>query len=234
MMVASVRPQAAMGSPTATAVVPLPRTKTLRVVDSGSSRDELAGLLAHDLKTPLSAIAMNLDFVLAELESQTPPELRSALHDCRDANARAIRIVSDMADVARLAVGDYRPAAREVDPAQLLDAATQRAAGEAAARGVSLAWSADGGVIFIDPDLTGRAVDRLLERAVRHARPGSAVTVEYALGAISIVAQSSVGGRSEPAAALAVHFADAAVRAQGGSLHVEVDGNGLLVFRIAL
>jgi two-component system heavy metal sensor histidine kinase CusS len=190
--------------------------------------------LAHDLKTPLSAIAMNLDFVLAELEAHTPPELRSALDDCRHANARAIRIVSDMADVARLAVGDYRPAAREVDPAQLLEVAVQRAAAEAAARGVNVAWLADGGSVVLDPDLTQRAIERLLERAVRHARPGSAVSVEYAMGTISIVAQSAIGGRSEPAAALAIHFADAAVRAQGGSLRVEVDGNGLLVFRIAI
>jgi K+-sensing histidine kinase KdpD len=223
-----------MGSPMALVGAPLPRAKTLRVVDSGSSRDELAGLLAHDLKTPLSAIAMNLDFVLTELLAQTPPELRSALDDCRDANARAIRIVSDMADVARLAVGDYRPAAREVDPAHLLESAVQRAADDAATRGVNVAWLAESGTVVLDPDLTGRAIDRLLERAVRHARPGSDVTVEYAMGTISIAAQSSLGGRSEPAAALAVHFADAAVRAQGGSLRVEVDGNGLLVFCIAL
>jgi K+-sensing histidine kinase KdpD len=205
-------------------------------MESGaSSHDEIAGLLAHDLKTPLSAIAMNLDFVLAELEAQTPPELRSALDDCRHANARAIRIVSDMADVARLAVGDYRPSAREVNPADLLEGAVERAAAEAAARGVSVAWSADCGVVVLDPDLTGRAIDRLLERAVRHARPGSALTIEYTLGTISIVAQSSTGARTEPVArALAIHFADAAIRAQGGSLRVEIDGNGLLVFRIIL
>jgi two-component system, OmpR family, heavy metal sensor histidine kinase CusS len=234
-MVASVRPQAltpALNSGP-------PRPKTLRAVEPpSSSRDELAGLLAHDLKTPLSAIAMNLDYVLAELEALEPPrEVSSALDDCRHANARAIRIVSDMADVARLTVGDYRPLPRDVDPADLLESAAQRAWEDATGRGLQVTWSADSGAITVDPDLMGRALDRLLERAVRHARPGSTLTIDYAGGAIAIAAQASANGsgRTEPVArALAVHFASAAVRAQGASLSVEVDGGGMLVFRIAL
>ncbi len=231
-MVASVKPQAMTPGGK-------PRPKTLRVVEPApASRDELAGLLAHDLKTPLAAIAMNLDYVLAELEALEPSrEVSSALDDCRHANARAIRIVSDMADVARLAIGDYRPLPREVDPADLLECAAQRAWEDATGRGIQVTWSADPGPILVDPDLMGRALDRLLERSVRHARPGSTLSLEHTAGAIAIVAQASVGGagRAEPAArALAVHFADAAVRAQGASLSVEVDGGGLLVFRIVL
>src|SRR5580698_8401786 len=46
-------------------------------------RDNVSELLAHDLKSPLAAIAMNLDFALDELGEDAPSATREALADCR-------------------------------------------------------------------------------------------------------------------------------------------------------
>ncbi|MGD0676637.1 MAG: sensor histidine kinase [Polyangiaceae bacterium] len=229
-MAASVRPEVKDGGA-------LPRPKTLRPSDKHPTvREDLAGLLAHDLKTPLAAIAMNLDFALSEVGSEGRTGLRSALEDCRHANARAIRIVSDMADVVRLAMGDYLLALSELDPSGLLDGVVGRAADEAEARGVRIAWSAEDGVIPADPDLLARALDRLVERALRHARVGSVMTIDYAGGTIVIRVQSASSGRHDAtnARALALHFAEAALNAQGGALFAESDGLGSLSYRVTL
>src|SRR5580700_1369980 len=97
--------------------LPSPRPVTLtsgqgqRRTRSGelhAARDDIAGLLAHDLRTPLAAISMNIDFVLGELEGESE-STRAALKDCREANLRAVRLVSDMADALQLANGERRP-----------------------------------------------------------------------------------------------------------------------------
>jgi signal transduction histidine kinase len=213
---------------------PVPRAKTLR--SSGRhavAREDISGLLAHDLKTPLAALAMNLDFVLAELAAASAPVVRSALEDCRNANARAIRIVSDMADAARLVTGDYRPTLCEFCPTGVVELVARGAEGEAAAREVRIAWSSTGDNLTAEPDLLARALDRLVERALRHARQGSTLTIDHHGGTLTVRAHTAMPYQS-PSRAIATHFAEAAVEALGGTVDTESDGDRELVFRITL
>lgn len=233
-MVATVRPLLTDGVPAA----PL---RAKRIGELALVRDGLATLLAHDLKTPLAAISMNLDFVLAELPADTlPAPLRAALDDCRAANLRAIRILSDMADAVRLLSGERRPILSDVDIQTVLTTAARNAAPEAAARGVRLVWSADAQVARGDEDLIGRALEHLLERALRHARAGGTIDLTLREGTILIRVRSALPeerGVAPPESAargLAMHFADAAMRAQGGAVWIEGDADGSLLFCMSL
>jgi K+-sensing histidine kinase KdpD len=228
-MGASVKPGVLIGpSPS--------RPKTLRSgVQHSFVREDLSGLLAHDLKTPLSAIAMNLDFVLAELEAGDADSIRSALEDCRNANARAIRIVSDMADVARLATGDYRPTLTEFCPRSIIERVAAVAAKEGEAREVRVTWSSSDDVVVAEPELLSRALDRLVERALRFSRPASCLRIDHRGGLLTVRAQTSAAGRGEPhARALAIWFARAAIEALGGALDTEAAGEPELVYRLSL
>src|SRR5258708_39827722 len=100
-MVASIEPEQVGGAPIAARK--MSRSGELHIV-----RDDLAGLVAHDLRTPLAAISMNLDFALDELPPGASEAVRAALEDCRGANARAVRVVSDMADAVQLSSGERR------------------------------------------------------------------------------------------------------------------------------
>jgi signal transduction histidine kinase len=204
-------------------------------------REGLTALLAHDLKTPLAAISMNLDFVLTEL----PPDalsgaVRAALDDCRVANARAIRILTDMADAARIQAGERRASLTDVDIRALLAGLACSTASEAAARDVRLVWSSDVQVVKGDEDLLGRALERLLERALRHARMGG--TIDVALHESTIVIRVPASASDEGCAAppetaihgLAMHFADAAMRAQGGAVWSERAADGSMLFCLRL
>jgi K+-sensing histidine kinase KdpD len=197
--------------------------------------EDLTGLLAHDLKTPLAAIAMNLDYVLSEMDPNSADALRSALEDCRQANARAIRIVSDMADVARLAVGDYRPTLCEFCPVGIIERVANAAAEEAATREVRIVWSSTKDPVTAEPELLARVLDRLVERALRYARPGSALAIDHRAQTVSVHAETATVYRGEsPSRALATHFAEAAIQALGGTLDTETDGKRGLVYRVTL
>jgi signal transduction histidine kinase len=86
-----------------------PRAKSLRVVAPAASDDAAAvpghatTVLAHDLKSPLGAISLNLEFLVEELGPVLTPELRAAFEDCKMAVAKAVRIVDTATRAARRA-----------------------------------------------------------------------------------------------------------------------------------
>jgi signal transduction histidine kinase len=229
-MAASVKPDAVNGI----------RLRATRSGELVAVRDDIAGLLAHDLKTPLAAISMNLDYVLDELGKKASGPLRSALEDCRAANSRAIRIVTDMADAVRLASGERRVVLTDVDVSALLGGLVRAAAPEAAARGVRMVWCADSENARADADLLSRALDRLLERALRHARTGGAIEINLRHATVTIRVKPGPGDHVDPTPpdaamrALGTFFAEAALRAQGGAVWTETDADGSLLFCAAL
>jgi K+-sensing histidine kinase KdpD len=196
-------------------------------------REDLTRLLAHDLKTPLASISMNLDFAMAALGDHGSEGVMPALDDCREANARAIRIVSDMADAVRLATGDYSPTLIELRPGHAVKVAVRAATGDAADRGVHIAHSTDETVAFADADLLARVLDRLLERAIRQARAGTQLEVNQEHLTVSIRADTNA--ELEVAApTLALCFAEAAMAAFGGAVSVECAEPDVLVYRVSL
>ena len=73
-----------------------------RASQTPSLHEDTTALLAHDLKSPLSAMTMNLEFALSELPDTPPCEsVREALADCRAAGARLQRMIANLLDVAR-------------------------------------------------------------------------------------------------------------------------------------
>jgi K+-sensing histidine kinase KdpD len=212
------------------------RAKALRPGDAVSEyrlpSSGLSRLLAHDLKTPLASIAMNLDFVIAELGAHGDAAVTPALEDCRQANARAIRIVSDMADAACLAAGQYHPTLDEVRPGELVENAVRAATSEAASRAIKIVTTTDSMRVTADADLLSRVIDRLLERALRQARAGSRVEVQQKQRKLSIRALAGPGDADLTAPSLALYFAEAAMAALGGGVWLESPEAHLLVCRL--
>jgi K+-sensing histidine kinase KdpD len=215
------------------------RAKALRSRETPSEyrlpTEGLSGLLAHDLKTSLASISMNLDFAISELGASRSHAVAPALEDCKQANARVIRIVSDMADAARLTVGDYRPILAEVCPGHLVESSVRAATNEAAARDIRIVVSTDATRTLADADLLSRVVDRLLERALRQARAGTRLDVEQKRYSISIRASTGTGTGAElTAQSLTSYFARAAMAALGGDASVESPEADVLLYRLTL
>jgi K+-sensing histidine kinase KdpD len=199
---------------------------------------DVSSQLTHDLRTPLAAIAMNLDFAISELGPDVPESVRGALADCCEANQRAVSLVADVADALRLASGVLRPRIGTVDVSERVDAAVRRIAADVSRRAVRLMWTADAAVARADGDLLDRVLDKLLEQALRHAHAGDSIDVS--LRSAAIVIRVSFGGPASPAPSLdaarrsiPTHLADVAMRAQGGAVWIEAEA-GALLFVVAL
>jgi signal transduction histidine kinase len=178
---------------------------------------------------------MNLDFVLGELAEDATESARAALEDCRQANIRAVRLVSDMADAVQLATGERRPNLSEVDGAEVVAEVVRRIVADAAARDVEIVWSARGDTFRADADLLTRALERVVQRALWHTRCGGRVEIVLESGNVVVRAGAEPSGGTEPPArSLATHFAEAALRAQGGAMWTERDADGALIYKVQL
>jgi K+-sensing histidine kinase KdpD len=103
-----------------------------------------------------------------------------------------------------------------------------------------MVWHADADVVRADADLLSRALERLLERALRHARSGGAIEITLRDATVTMRVRSAPADEADrtPAEAamraLGTYFAEVALRAQGGAVWTEKDADGSLVFYVAL
>jgi two-component system, OmpR family, sensor kinase len=148
-----------------------------------SQRDFVADA-SHQLRTPLTGLRLQLE----ELREATPAK-----------DPRAIRMTAGLAEVDRLSrmvdellilsrVGEHEHPGTEVDLAQAADRARERWDASAREAGLSVTHDEIGnaGVLCTVADLD-RALDALIENAIRYSPPGSEVTIATSPGRIEII-----------------------------------------------
>jgi two-component system, sensor histidine kinase and response regulator len=144
-----------------------------------SFKDEMAALMVHDLKSPLSAIAMNLDVALGGLpEESGTDDVRGALEDCRVASARLFRMIANLLDIAKSEDGHLIARLAPVELKSLVAKIAQDHLTEAKLRNVHITWDTEiEGLFEVDADLLGRVVENLIENGLRYTRPGGHLRV---------------------------------------------------------
>ncbi len=145
-------------------------------------KDEMAALIVHDLKSPLAAIAMNVDIALAGLpDDDSSADARGALEDCRVAGARLFRMIANLLDIAKNDDGRLVPRIAPVDFRSLVTRAAKGHEVEARMRGVEICAetrSTSFNELSVDQDLIGRVVENLVENALRFTRSGGKVRIQ--------------------------------------------------------
>lgn len=150
-------------------------------------KETLATLLVHDFKNPLSVISANLDFIRDVMAPENAPALE-ALEDSVLATKQLHEMVLNLLDIARLETGSFPIARIPVDVVALL--------GECARGSAAIVRDARVEVITdlprelearIDPTVVRRALQNLMENAIRHAPSGSRIVISAALESSELV-----------------------------------------------
>jgi two-component system, OmpR family, sensor kinase len=164
---------------------------------------------SHELRTPLTSVLANLELLAESLHGDQGEAARSALRSSQ----RMRRLVADLLLLARSDVG--RMAAREpVDLAQIaLDAAAELGP---LSTGHELSIDARAAVVHGDHDELFRLTLNLLENALRHTPPGTAITVSTATTGDTAVLTVEDLGPGVPAD-LAPTLFERFVRGSGGA-----------------
>lgn len=176
-------------------------------------KNELVAYLAHDIKTPLTAIAGYL--TLLDEASDMPDEQRERYIACALAKTyRLDAMIDEFFDITRYNLGRLAVERARIDLALFCEQLADEFLPQLEARGLELAVSApDDVVVFVDGGKLFRALSNVMKNAVAFADEGTT---------IELVAQvEPSGGAAEPSA-------DGA-KAVAGAPHALPDGEGLAV-----
>ena len=132
------------------------------------ARDEVLGIVSHDLRNPISAVAM----CVRVLEENPPPkeaERAELLRTIRESAEWANRLIQDLLDVASIERGQLSLQLREQDPAQMVLQALHMFEVEAQQHGITLTASVPTNLPLVMAD-NGRIIQvlgNLLRNAVK-------------------------------------------------------------------
>jgi signal transduction histidine kinase len=209
------------------------------------ARDEVLGVVSHDLRNPLSAIAM-----CARVLRENPPdepaaraELLSTIGESVDAMNR---LIQDLVDVASIERGQLSLERGPVAPERILDRAAHMFRVEAESHGIALTRDAANGLTEINADEARlvQVLSNLIRNAVKFTPDGGriALRVEPVDGAVRFsVADTGIGidpslhhrifdrywhmstGARKRGTGLGLSIAKGIVEAHGGRMTVESD-----------
>jgi signal transduction histidine kinase len=141
-------------------------------------KEELTALLVHDLKGPAAAIMMAAQ---SRLKRVTLAEIERELWGQVYAAGEVInRMVLNLLDIARSEDGVFAPRRTEVDVAQVVAEVQQLMAPLAQSRRQQVIAEVTPGlpVLRADRELLRRVLQNLLDNAIRHSPPDTAVGIE--------------------------------------------------------
>jgi signal transduction histidine kinase len=147
--------------------------------DLEAQRKIFIGAIAHDLRTPLFSLRGSLEAIQTGI-ADTPEKQQHYLEIARNKADALDRLVSDLFDYVRVDFLDLQQPAYPVDLGSLLARSVDSFQPRAEARQISLSLANQEGsaLAMADESLLTRAIDNLIDNAIRYTPPGGAVQVE--------------------------------------------------------
>ncbi len=220
------------------------------------SRQELVGMLGHDIRNLANSLVAFLQLVrLGQLDASRP-EFSELLGLSESNVTELLRMVNALLDVYKMEEGRLQADQQVVRVDDLARKSMSQLAAEARARGVTLACSAGDVTAFVDETLLVRVLTNLLANAVKHTPSGGSARVEAdgpKDGLVTVRVRDSgpgipaneaanvfdrfyqtAGGRSRGGTGLGLAFCKLAVELHGGTIAVANPGEpgATIVFTI--
>jgi signal transduction histidine kinase len=149
------------------------------------ARDEMVAVLAHDLRSPLTAVIAATDI----LSRAAPADVPRVLGVIRRSADHMGRLVGDLLDVARIDAGKLGTELALSDVGAMLSDACELVGSLAVQRGVAVTRKCEPlGLVRIDRGRLLQALTNLLVNAVKFSAPG---------GAVELTAQAESGLRGD-------------------------------------
>ena len=215
------------------------------------TKDFLVRLLAHDMNSPLTTIMGMFDLL------QVPPESEKLLTSSQLAVEKLRDLIADLFDITRLEGVDVPSRIMPHNLVPLLRTATETSLVLAGVQGVRVVLDApDTLPAPVDEHLVRRAVDNLLDNAIRLSPEGGQVTVQAGLEGEQVVisvedqgpgipenlrstlfqswVKSDSGGGDLAHHGLGLALVDLVAREHGGTISVRCPPSGGSVFTLHL
>ena len=143
-----------------------------------TTRRQLFGDLAHEIRTPISVLEAYIEAVQDGVKTLDPDTVTTL----RDQTARLVRFSEDIAALAQVEEGHGAIASAWVDPKTAIATLLATAADRYTAKGVMLTADVAASVpqVWVDPQRLSQVLSNLLDNALRHTPPHGHVEVAAA------------------------------------------------------
>ena len=166
------------------------------------ARDEILGIVAHDLRNPLHAIILEAEQLLEHRLGEQEPDFHDAALSIHRSAMRMNRMIQDLMDIARVEAGGLVVERSRVPVSQLICDAVEAQKSIAAEATVDLRVEVARGApdVWADRDRLLQVFDNLVGNALKFTQPGGHIRVGAALNEDEVrfwVADTGVGIATE-------------------------------------
>ncbi len=159
--------------------------KTRELDQLNTRKNELLGMAAHDLRTPLAAISTYSNLLASEIGPQLSPAHRELIGSITDMSAFMSDLITDILDVAAIESGSARVDRRSQAMEPILRHALNINALLARRKGISIESELrDGGAFcLVDARKIDQVLNNLLGNAIKFSHPNTTIHVSVTEGA---------------------------------------------------
>ena len=204
-------------------------TITLRDVTEArrteARRVDFYSMVAHDLRSPLSAMLMRIGLLQQERRGPIGPEIRHELDRMHGGVRELVRMINDFLDVAQLETGHFRLEREPVDLRVVVAAAVEEFRPLADARQLQISEAGGAAPVVGDPRRLLQVVANLLSNAIKFTPRGGNVRIRVAAEADAVQLEVEDDGPGIPAASQPLLFRK--YERVEGSAAGRVEGTGL-------
>lgn len=196
-------------------------------------KSEFVSFVTHQLRTPLAGIKWLLELAA---EAEDPKEIHARIHDAREVNARMVRLVNNLLDVARLETGILQIDVQMTD----LLALTRDIVRELGPlirqkrHTVSITVAPDVPPVPSDPHLLRQVFTNLISNAVKYTPRGGTIRVKIQKDAESACWSVEDTGIGIPAGDIPLLFQKFHRAENARAINTEGTGLGLVVARLIM
>ena len=172
-----------------------------RAQQATRTRDELLGIVSHDLRSSLSTISL----CAGALNDAVPPSVegvRAMADAIRHSTEHAQTMIADLVDVTSLEAGSLALHRTDIHPAHVLERAHEAFARQMATAGIAFRRTCDAQLPALHADEARllQVLFNLLGNALKHTRPDGQVTLSASVNASrsAVVFQVEDTGRGIP------------------------------------
>lgn len=154
-----------------------------RLLEAERARKEFYRNVSHELATPMTPIVGYVKLLADEELGPLSPAQRKALRSMDECVARLRGLIDNLLDVTGIETGRLRFAQREYDLGDLASAVVARAAARPEAKERRLLYDAPASALpgLGDPARITRAIELLLDNALKFTAPGATVALRVRL-----------------------------------------------------
>jgi two-component system OmpR family sensor kinase len=163
-----------------------------------SLRRELVANVSHDLRTPLASMRGYLETLMLKESSLSDEQRRRYLETALQHSEKLGRLVSELFELAKLESHETRPNPEPFAINELVQDVVQKFQLEAERQAVALRATSPVGLPFVTADigLVERALENLIDNALKYTPAGGEVTVSVLEGSNAVtvaIADSGIG-----------------------------------------